>query len=331
MTSTRSTMPAPPPNGVSSTWRALSGEWSRGFSARTSWPAATALRMWRWLANHSNQSGKSVMTSSCTSGRRSRSGARVAVGREVVGQRVPEVAEVDVDDAATDVDAPHAVAHERHQHGRASFAPRDLERLARRQRHELRDDADRAVAVDDAQADEVLGVPLVLVERRRRGARDGELGAAQRLGRLPRRDAGEPQDRAIVGPGAAHDLRHAPADANLDPQREQRRPRPGDVEGAVEAVRAPDPTRHEPVAAGHRLVDDVDEDAALLAHRGGLDDGAQRVGGAPAAPDDLPVVVVGDGQLEDDRAVVLLELLDGHLVGMRDEHPGELLEEVAHA
>ena len=54
-------------------------------------------------------------------------------------------------------------------------------------------------------------------------------------------------------------------------------------------------------------------------HRGGLHDRAQRVRGASAAADDLAVVVVGDRQLEHDRAVVLLELLDRHLVGLVDE------------
>jgi hypothetical protein len=56
----------------------------------------------------------------------------------------------------------------------------------------------------------------------------------------------------------------------------------------------------------------------------------QRVGGAPAAADDAPVVVLGDRQLEHDRAVVLLELLDGHAVGRLDELAGEELEQLAH-
>src|SRR3712207_4201464 len=65
MTSTRSTIPAPPPNGVSSTTLPLSVVWSRGLSVRTSWPAASALRTWRCVRNHSNHSGNSVTTSSC--------------------------------------------------------------------------------------------------------------------------------------------------------------------------------------------------------------------------------------------------------------------------
>ena len=50
----------------------------------------------------------------------------------------------------------------------------------------------------------------------------------------------------------------------------------------------------------------------------------------PAAADDLAVVVVVDGQLEHERAVVLLELLDLDLVGLVDERPDEVLEQLAH-
>src|SRR5512141_1859060 len=57
-------------------------------------------------------------------------------------------------------------------------------------------------------------------------------------------------------------------------------------------------------------IDDVDEHAAVLLDRRGLHDRPQGVGGAPASPDDLAVVVLGDRELEDDGAVVLLELLN---------------------
>ncbi len=50
--------------------------------------------------------------------------------------------------------------------------------------------------------------------------------------------------------------------------------------------------------------------------------------GAPAAADHLPGVVVGHVQLQDDRAVVLVESLDRHLVGIVDEGPSEELEEI---
>src|SRR5918997_3832226 len=90
MTSTRSTMPAPPPYGVSSTTLPESVVWSRGFSVRSSCPASAALRTWRCVRNHSNHSGKSVTTSSCT-----------------------EEPPVDVDPLGLDVDRPDAVADER--------------------------------------------------------------------------------------------------------------------------------------------------------------------------------------------------------------------------
>src|SRR4051794_17587643 len=108
MTSTRRTMPAPPPYGVSSTTRPESVVWSRGFSVRSSWPASVALRMWRWLRNQPNHSGKSVTTSSCT-----------------------EEPLVDVDALRGDVDRAHAVAHERDER-----AVVELERLARGQADE---------------------------------------------------------------------------------------------------------------------------------------------------------------------------------------------------
>ena len=80
-------------------------------------------------------------------------------------------------------------------------------------------------------------------------------------------------------------------------------------------------------AGARRSIDDVDEHATAVAHRGGLHDGAQRVGRAPAAADDLAVVVVGHRQLEDDGAVVLLEVLDLDLVRLVDERAGERLQQ----
>src|SRR3712207_2588000 len=65
MTSTRRTIPAPPPNGVSSTTLPLSVEWSRGLSVRSSCPRSNALRTWRTPRNQSNHSGNSVTTSIC--------------------------------------------------------------------------------------------------------------------------------------------------------------------------------------------------------------------------------------------------------------------------
>src|SRR5205823_5178505 len=79
------------------------------------------------------------------------------------------------------------------------------------------------------------------------------------------------------------------------------------------------------------LLDDVDEDTLVLAHRRRLDHRAQRVGRPPAPPDDLAVVVLGHRQLEDDGPVVLGELLDRDVLGSVHEAPGQLLEQLAHA
>ena len=78
--------------------------------------------------------------------------------------------------------------------------------------------ADLRRTVDHPAALEVLGVPLVLVERRRRRAMNEQVEPAQRLGRLAAIVPRQPQDRALVGPGAAHDLRLLVADAHRDLQ-----------------------------------------------------------------------------------------------------------------
>src|SRR4051812_23338744 len=85
------------------------------------------------------------------------------------------------------------------------------------------------------------------------------------------------------------------------------------------------------VTAASALVDDVDEDAALLLDGGGLDDRPQGVRGAPALADHAAVVLVADRQLEDDRAVVLVELLDGDRGGVVDELARQVLEQLLHA
>ena len=77
-------------------------------------------------------------------------------------------------------------------------------------------------------------------------------------------------------------------------------------------------------------LDDVDEDAPVVLDRGGLDDRPEGLGGASAASDDLSVVILVHRQLEDERAVVLLVLLDLHLVGVIDQQPREVLEQLAH-
>src|SRR5204862_5877785 len=73
-----------------------------------------------------------------------------------------------------------------------------------------------------------------------------------------------------------------------------------------------------------------DQDAAPLLDGRGLHDGAQGVGGTAALADDLAVVVVRDGELEDDSPVVLVELLDLDLVRLVDELTGEVLQQLLH-
>src|SRR3954454_2069026 len=127
MTSTRSTIPAPPPNGVSSTAPPLNGVVARGSTHSSECPSASALATCRWPRNQSNHPGNRVKTSTSI-----------------------DEAHVDVDHAPFDVHRADRVAHERDQR------VADLERLARRQRDHPRDDPNLARAVDHAAADEVV-------------------------------------------------------------------------------------------------------------------------------------------------------------------------------
>ena len=67
-----------------------------------------------------------------------------------------------------------------------------------------------------------------------------------------------------------------------------------------------------------------------VVRRAGTDDRPQRVHRPPAPADDLADVVLGDPQLVDRGAVVLLEGLDGHGIGIVDQAAGEELDEVVH-
>src|SRR5215216_4337547 len=92
MTSTRSTMPAPPPNGVSSTAPPLSGVVARGSTHSKALPSASAFATWRWPRYQSNHCGNSVKTSTSI-----------------------DEAQVDVDPPGLQVHGPDRVAHERDQ------------------------------------------------------------------------------------------------------------------------------------------------------------------------------------------------------------------------
>src|SRR3954465_5589741 len=82
--------------------------------------------------------------------------------------------------------------------------------------------------------------------------------------------------------------------------------------------------------ASTNSLDDVDEDAPVVLDRGGLDDRPEGLRGASPASDDLAVVVIRDRQLEHERAVVLLELLDLDLVGRIHQLLREIDEQLAH-
>src|SRR3954449_1397173 len=110
MTSTRRTMPAPPPNGASSTCPQFRGVDARKSTVSTECPSASAFSTCRWVRNQSNHCGKSVKTSAFT-----------------------QEAHVDVDAAGVDVDRADAVAHHRHEQ-LGPVGAVDLEHLDRRQR-----------------------------------------------------------------------------------------------------------------------------------------------------------------------------------------------------
>ncbi len=102
--------------------------------------------------------------------------------------------------------------------------------------------------------------------------------------------AGRQRRRRRVGRG--HSLRSTPARSASHPAWNQRR------QSTMST------TTRRPLAGGRRLQ-----------HR------AQRLRGAPAAADDLAVVVGRHCELQHDRAVILVELLDRDLLGPIDEAP----------
>src|SRR3954451_16670995 len=140
MTSTRRTMPAPPPKGVSSTCPQFSGVEARKSIASTECPRASAFSTCRWVRNHSNHCGKSVKTSAFT-----------------------EEPEVDVDPTLREIDRANAVGDHRHEQlgpvGAVHFEHFDGGKRAHAP-HE----ADWDVAVEDRQAFKVGRPELVWFE-----------------------------------------------------------------------------------------------------------------------------------------------------------------------
>ena len=92
-----------------------------------------------------------------------------------------------------------------HRHHEAlAVGPFDLDHVARAEILDRDDRAERlAVGRDRRQAEQVGVIIFALAERRQRGARHGQLGAAQRLGGGAVGDLGEARDRAVAAVGAA--------------------------------------------------------------------------------------------------------------------------------
>src|SRR5580765_1631231 len=78
------------------------------------------------------------------------------------------------------------------------------------------------------------------------------------------------------------------------------------------------------------LVDDLELHATLFARASGTDDRAQRACDASLPADHLAQILLRDMQAKDDR-VVLVDALHPHLVGLVDELPRQILEQLRHS
>jgi hypothetical protein len=78
-------------------------------------------------------------------------------------------------------------------------------------------------------------------------------------------------------------------------------------------------------------VDDLELEAAPRLDAPGADDRAQRAREPALAADHLADVSLGHVEPEEERAVILLDFLDAHGVGLVDEPAGKLGDELGHA
>ena len=234
MTSTRRTIPAPPPKGVSSTWPPLSGVWSRGLSAAQ----LVAVRERRWhvalVAEPVEPLGEQRDDVELHQARR----------RQSSPSRNPRSTSMT---PRGDVDRADRVADERHE--QSLPARRARPRAARtRAAQAAPDDADARRSPSTTRSPR--GPRRTTRPPRARGAcarGTSRSLAAQRLGR--RRGRRRPSRRRIGRssvPARRTISRSAPADAQRHAQRQQRGARPRDAEGAVEAVRPADAAGGEP-------------------------------------------------------------------------------------
>ena len=239
MTSTRRTIPAPPPNGVSSTWPPLSGVCSRRSSVRSSWPAGERVGDVALRAKPVKPVGEQ---------RDDVEPHRIAARLRRSGQLDPEEPGIDHDPARVDVDAD---APRRRPSARAGRRPRAPRTTAARASPPRRRARGRPASRPCSPRGPRPSTRPRAAAARRRARRAGPPRAAprRRRGRRSRAGAGSggrrcPARRTISWTSSP--IRTAP------PSAEQHAARARDVKGAVEPVRAPDAAgvqqRHRPSA-----------------------------------------------------------------------------------
>src|SRR5204863_9897190 len=155
-TSTRSTIPAPPPYGSSSTWAARSGVVSRYENSRRSSSVPRTVATGRCSVSHANACGTRVKTSSCT-------------GRALRLASAPKTW-CNHDLPAVEVHGDHALLDHRQQE-----AGVELEHVVGNARRDVRDGPEhRPALLRHLEAHELEDVVLVLAGRRERAARHFE-------------------------------------------------------------------------------------------------------------------------------------------------------------
>ena len=252
-------MPAPPPNGVSSTVRCRSVVCSRRSWQRRSSDACGAGPAEQALASGTRRpvSGKIVKTSMRIGApHRSRTGRRAGRSRDPV-------------------DARH---HEHHRHERARVEHEQI--VGRVGLHRLDRAAHRAVALDDAGADDLVDVDLVVVDDRF-GPQDR---AGQRLGRLPAVHPGEATPGTDVGADAT---RRLPARHGRSSSREPgaRRSTRSVTRLTITSPRRPWALTMRPTSSS-TSVGEVDVDLDAVTRRRGAHDGADAGRRAATLADD---------------------------------------------
>src|SRR5579859_434832 len=177
-TSGRITMPAPPPNGLSSTVRCLSVAYPRMSTASiVQIPSARPRPASEWPSGPGNISGNRVSTMADHTGFRSVSDRTLILVFFDLGQ----FRRVDHDPSGFDVDHRHRLQGEGNQD--ISLVTADLDDVAGTEIEHRLDGSQRLAGwIFRRQADQVGDVELVLVRLGQGAALDIELGALQRFG-----------------------------------------------------------------------------------------------------------------------------------------------------